>query len=475
MERALYKRYGIGAVLVILAAVCIFFGIKNAGRTDASEQYYTTVNAVITEKYVSYTSELDSFADVKYTDLSGVERSGKIVYNGAATIGDTIEIQMSTRNPAVIGFADSDGEDMQTKEIAKNKLYAAAEIGGGVLLFAVGIVLIIRKIKSEKVPAAAVHRAEIQKPAAVAVPVYAPASAPAPVPQIEDDEPSYDIDKILRKIDEKIPPLPAMELVPKRAENLGVFESKLGGVPYMPADFEYPKGKSGIFKGRPLRLLAQLNFEKLPHIENFPRKGILQFFCSDDEDDCAYGINFDNRTEQNGFRIIYHENIIADESRLMPKESMPKFRNNMGNFPFEGEFLLEAEAAEMCPVSSGDYRFNEAAFEVLGKISGKNIATFNDAEEAGFGDDFWEKLYVMRDTERTCIGGYPFFTQDDPREYTPEIADYGVLLFQCASFFGDDTGDEIMWGDMGVGNFFISENDLKNLDFSKVAYNWDCG
>ncbi|MDE5859478.1 MAG: DUF1963 domain-containing protein, partial [Oscillospiraceae bacterium] len=32
----------------------------------------------------------------------------------------------------------------------------------------------------------------------------------------------------------------------------------------------------------------------------------------------------------------------------------------------------------------------------------------------------------------------------------------------------------IMWGDMGVANFFISENDLKNLDFSKVAYNWDC-
>lgn len=473
MERALYKRYGIGAVLVILAAVCIFFGIKAAGRTDETEQYYTTVNAVITEKYVSYTSELDSFADVKYTDLSGIVRSGKIVYNGTATIGDTIEIQMSTHNPAVIGFDDPNGEDMQTKEIAKNKLYAVIEIAAGVLLFAVGIILIIGRIKSEKAAAAAVRKAEIKKPAAVAVPVSAPVSTPVPEPQIEDDEPTYDIEEILQKIDEKHPPLPSVELVPKRAENLSVFESKLGGVPYLPADFEYPKGKSGIFKRRPLRLLAQLNFEKLPHIENFPRKGILQFFCSDDEDDCAYGIDFNKRTEQNGFRVIYHENIITDESRLMPKESMPKFRNNMGNFPFEGEFLLEARAAEMCPVSSGDYRFDKTLLEVMNEMSGKNYKEIY--EFGGEEEEACERIYEIRACERTCIGGYPFFTQDDPRGFTPEIADYGVLLFQCASFFGDDTGDEVMWGDMGVGNFFISEKDLKALDFSNVAYNWDCG
>ena len=33
---------------------------------------------------------------------------------------------------------------------------------------------------------------------------------------------------------------------------------------------------------------------------------------------------------------------------------------------------------------------------------------------------------------------------------------------------------EIMWGDSGVGNFFISEEDLKNLNFENVLYNWDC-
>ena len=33
---------------------------------------------------------------------------------------------------------------------------------------------------------------------------------------------------------------------------------------------------------------------------------------------------------------------------------------------------------------------------------------------------------------------------------------------------------DIMWGDMGVANFFIEPNALKNLDFTNVLFNWDC-
>lgn len=30
-----------------------------------------------------------------------------------------------------------------------------------------------------------------------------------------------------------------------------------------------------------------------------------------------------------------------------------------------------------------------------------------------------------------------------------------------------------MWGDFGVANFFISKDDLKNKNFTKILYNWD--
>ena len=37
-----------------------------------------------------------------------------------------------------------------------------------------------------------------------------------------------------------------------------------------------------------------------------------------------------------------------------------------------------------------------------------------------------------------------------------------------------DDGDLIMWGDVGICNFFISPEALKRRDFSRVLYNWDC-
>jgi uncharacterized protein YwqG len=58
------------------------------------------------------------------------------------------------------------------------------------------------------------------------------------------------------------------------------------------------------------------------------------------------------------------------------------------------------------------------------------------------------------------------FTQDDIRN---EDTKYDTLLLQV------DSDKGIMWGDMGVANFFINLKDLKNKDFSKVLYTWDCG
>ena len=44
-----------------------------------------------------------------------------------------------------------------------------------------------------------------------------------------------------------------------------------------------------------------------------------------------------------------------------------------------------------------------------------------------------------------------------------------LLLFQLDS----DEGMDLMWGDMGVGHFFIREADLAARDFSRVLYDWD--
>ena len=73
---------------------------------------------------------------------------------------------------------------------------------------------------------------------------------------------------------------------------------------------------------------------------------------------------------------------------------------------------------------------------------------------------------------------YPFFVQTDPREEPSKLAGHTILLLQLDTddvVDGDGTTHPaIMWGDAGVGNFFIEPQRLVKLDFSNVAFTWDC-
>ena len=114
------------------------------------------------------------------------------------------------------------------------------------------------------------------------------------------------------------------------------------------------------------------------------------------------------------------------------------------------------------PVSVADFRMNG----MLGEDVDLSVMITQGEEEK-------ELFEVYEETfagDGHKIGGYPFFTQTDPRDEDDEYEEYEVLLFQMDS----DTEADIMWGDMGVANFFIKEKDLRNLDFSDVLYNWDC-
>ncbi|MGW54284.1 DUF1963 domain-containing protein, partial [Listeria monocytogenes] len=87
-------------------------------------------------------------------------------------------------------------------------------------------------------------------------------------------------------------------------------------------------------------------------------------------------------------------------------------------------------------------------------------------------EDKADELYNLA-SEGSQLGGYPFFTQEDPRMYA-ENPHHDTLLFQLASEDFDENRMAIMWGDCGVANFFINKQDLINRDFSNIMYNWDC-
>ena len=283
-------------------------------------------------------------------------------------------------------------------------------------------------------------------------------------------------DKLMARIDELIPPVDTIRLKPSRAETT-VFDSKLGGVPYLPKNMEYPTVREGIYAGRPLRLLAQLNFSALPKIAGYPTEGILQIFagCIDDE---LYGVDFDNNCDQNGFRIIYHENIITDTAALISADDMPEFGEGDDYYPFTGEFLLTAEEPAKMSVVATDFRFEKAAAAAYNELFGGDVVSMWDENGKGI-RQVDEELYSAihsRYSSKTRVGGYPFFMQEDPRGYNDEYARRTIMLFQCDSESGGEGWEnEICWGDSGVANFFITPEDLAKRDFSNVLYTWDCG
>jgi len=227
-----------------------------------------------------------------------------------------------------------------------------------------------------------------------------------------------------------------------------LFESKFAGDPYFPLSMEYPKSP----EGQPLKLLAQINFANVSkHLPNFPEEGILQFFIDGYDD--VLGMDFDNGQNQEGFRVIFHEHIVSDESQLVQDFSFVEVKEEELYFPVEKEMALSFEAGYE-PLSANDFRSEKLYTKILTNIEDNDNLV----------DSFFETL----NSTGHKIGGYPFFTQNDPRAYG-DYTESTVLLLQI-----DSIGDHILWGDVGVGNFFITEEELKRKDFSKVLYNWDC-
>lgn len=244
---------------------------------------------------------------------------------------------------------------------------------------------------------------------------------------------------------------PSLKIHGKQMETT-TLQSKFAGNPYWLKTEPYPTSKSG----EPLRLLAQINFSEIqPALPDYPTEGILQFFAANDG---VYGLNFDDMTEQDAFRIVYHEKIEMDEGQWLTE--FPAFNDDYA-FSIEKECALTFEqTTEIIPAS--DYRFN--------LITNMN-QLFADATDGEFDEynEAMENYFKLASGQGSKIGGYPFFTQEDPRAYG-EYQTYDTLLLQI------DTDDEldIMWGDSGVANFLISLDDLKKRNFSNVVYNWDC-
>ena len=224
---------------------------------------------------------------------------------------------------------------------------------------------------------------------------------------------------------------------PHRGNNvLPLTQSKLLGTPFLPVGTPYPLDE----QGKPMILLAQINFAESPILEPYPTQGILQLFVSPTN---WYGME--------DCRILFHPSPEAEP---------------------QTEFgFLTADLYEDSPV----YVEHTLTFSKETEYGGAEDSRFDMDFE---GKDYYEYQETLSKAQQAeldthCynvghkIGGYAFFTQGDPRDGSADTrAD--VLLLQI------DTDEEIMFGDSGVAHVFISPEALKNRQFEHAYFQWDC-
>lgn len=251
-----------------------------------------------------------------------------------------------------------------------------------------------------------------------------------------------------------------------------LFQSKFGGVPYLPKDVEAPKNK----KNEQLTLLAQINIEELLKNNIYPmEEGILQFWILNDD---VLGLDYDTHLGD-GFKVVYYKEIDKSVTEEEVLEKYKPYKDEDSYFPIEGEFSLSFKLTDGY-FSDSSVDFSEIVdremkkFHIENKEKYKEILKVYDNKEYLSYWDIWDILEEDKEIGKKLfeaghkIGGYPNFTQSDVRK----IGDYEILLLQIDSEGTEK--NEIMWGDCGIANFFIREKDLKELNFEKVIYNWDC-
>ncbi|MBR7001861.1 MAG: DUF1963 domain-containing protein [Neisseriaceae bacterium] len=273
---------------------------------------------------------------------------------------------------------------------------------------------------------------------------------------------AHQVSAILEKL-HKQTAQPAVKIHIQEADNLPLTASKFGGVPYWLPEMPYPVDK----QGNKLLLLAQINLSEMPPLPDFPTTGLLQFLMTRN----IYAMNFyDNPTRQDDWRVVYHAEInpAIDEAAVLalniPYTPQIFDEEDDGGFPVDTQYCLSFEPAEI-RIGTECIGFNQALKNAAKEVGIKlNKNDLSDLEVL-FGEKAWEK--IKQHTVENLIGGYPDFTQTDPREER-KYKKHSVLLLQIES----DEG--IMWGDCGVGNFFIRPDDLRKKDFSKVLFHWDC-
>lgn len=225
------------------------------------------------------------------------------------------------------------------------------------------------------------------------------------------------------------------------SEEASILDNKIGGIPYLPIGEEYPTDK----KGNKMALLLQVDLEEID-LPYFNSKDILEIFIDYKTD---WPVEYEIKLYPKG--LDYQTDIIIpplDEfiTRKGYKISLTK---------------------DKCYMSVSDYRFSHTLIPIVNEVYDESLDLDCDIYDY-FENDEIDSLYNIA-SPQICIGGYPDFTQTDPRCYSDKNLDENLFkLDSCGEY------DYFNIGDSGILFCLISPENLKNNNFKEAFVDWDC-
>lgn len=266
-------------------------------------------------------------------------------------------------------------------------------------------------------------------------------------------------------------------LVPDEDDDVAYLDSsKIGGKPYLPADFWWPVYTSSDDQiTRPLSFFCQIDLEEVKPYDRenlLPDYGMLYFFyeCEsfcwgyDPRDIGAAQVFWcDNRDDENFAPMEIPGEI--DPLHVIPEIALHfKARNS---YPDYEEFGIHSDLE--C-----DWADYDRLLEEKGALSDTDP---EDHKLLGYADVIQDEMLTEceRVSRGLCCAG-PDCYKNTPEDVAADIAKHAAdwtLLLQLSTITKGDF--EWMFGDCGMLYFYIKKEDLAERRFDKVFFSLQCG
>ncbi len=281
---------------------------------------------------------------------------------------------------------------------------------------------------------------------------------------------------IPKNLCEVIKPLEKNEIIMKTMENKKVEspdDCKLGGKPYLPADFEWPTFKSaddGIT--RPLSFFCQINLAQVKPYDKdnvLPGRGMLYFFY-----ECASSAWGFDPADNGAARVFYFENTDG----FVPLD-LPDALEEEYTIP---EIAVEFELQKSYPSFEEFENYSDLDCDwddYDDELEKLGVDADRDAENhklLGYADTIQGEM--LTECERVSRGLYcgdAESYENTPDEVKADIEKHAgdwTLLLQLSTVTKGDF--EWMFGDCGMLYFYIRKDDFAARKFDKIHFSLQC-